>query len=75
MRLFSWVGGKLVLEAGWTFAIKGTVSRQGLAGHPCNCDVDLMVPAGLLGGARHRQALEVSTVGPSARAVTVPEAS
>ena len=75
MRLFSWVWGKLVLEAGWTFAIKGTVSRQGWAGHPCTCDVDLMVPAGLSGGAGHRQALEVSTVGPSAQAVTVPEAS
>ena len=54
---------------------KGTGSRQDWAGRPCTCDVDLTVPASQMGGTEHRQALGVSTVGPSGRALTVPEAS
>ena len=53
----------------------GGRGRQGRAGHPFTCDADLTVPASPLGGAEHRQALEVSTVGPSCQALTVPEAS
>ena len=63
-----------MLEAGWGLTTKGTGSRQGWAGHPFTCDVDLTVPASLSGGAEHRRALEVSTVGSSSRALTVPEA-
>ena len=68
-------GGELVLEAGWGLTTKGTGSRHGWAGHPISCDVDLTVPASPLGGAEHRQALEVSTVGLGGRALTVPETS
>ena len=62
-------------EAGWGLTTKGTRSRQDWAGHPFTCDVDLTVPASQLGGAEHRQALGVSTVGPGGRALTVPEDS
>ena len=76
MRLFPGVrwGGELVPEAGWGLTTKGTGSRQSWAGHPFTCNVDLTVPASRSGGAEHRQALEVSTVGPGGRALTVPEA-
>ena len=63
-----------MLEAGWGLITKGTGSRQDWAGHPFTGNVDLTVPASQLGGAEHRQALEVSTVGPSGQALTVPEA-
>ena len=68
-------GRELVLEAGWGLTTKGTGSRHGWAGHPISCDVDLTVPASPSGGAEHRQALEVSTVGLGGRALTVPETS
>ena len=62
-------------ESGWGPTIKGTGSRQGWAEHPFTCDVDLTVPASPSGDTEHRQALEVSTVGPGGQALTVPEAS
>ena len=68
-------GGGLVPEAGWGLTTKGTGSRQEWAGHPFTCDVDLTVPASLSGSTEHRQALEVSTVGPGDWALTMPEAS
>ena len=60
--------------SGWGLTTKGTGSRKGWAGHPLTCSVDLTVPASPSGGAEHRQSLEMSTVGPSAWALTVPEA-
>ena len=68
-------GRDLVLEAGWGLTTKRTGSRHVWAGHPITCDVDLTVPESPLGGAEHRQALEVSTVGLGGRALTVPETS
>ena len=65
----------MLQDAGWELPTQGTGSRPGWAAHPFTCDVDLTVPASQLGGAEHRQALEVSTVGPGGKALTVPEAS
>ena len=62
-------------ESGWGLTTMGTGSRQGWAGHPFTCSVDLTVPASPSGGTKHRQASEVSTVGPTGWALTVPEAS